>query len=498
MVKVRWFSLLKRSEHKESKSKALLDYADITSKSIVICQQLEHRHFGNFSTYLEYARYCQKGVSKSHQCFYELIFGEKAQKPYFDVDIEIAEVSDSKHLTINDAKELRRQIVASILKTFDYIKPTDIIVFTSHSSKKYSYHIVVDNWCLSDHIENKIFCEKVRDGVEPRLGLFIDSLVYKTIQQLRIFNCHKYGSDRTKIYAEDSKWVMPEKPVSELHKYVIILNASLINNTSYCKITESLKPPEAPRKKWDGKQTILEKEDPTKCLNLLATLAGLKSQKDRLFPYTVQEVKGSLIMLKRHRPSHCRICDRVHQNENPFLIVVGVNRKVYFNCRRVSNDKKLYIGELGKTDYVDSLLTEDQTESIVPKIILTDAPTFDEIMSSKYTSSISKSLSPYPLVQSGSGELIPRYVNSNEVSSNNPTILPIKPEQVMTVNRKMAFTAPEPIQIYKSLSNTCWDEKSMAKVSDIRNIRNDYYNSKKKPANKVTVMPMSLPSFSMY
>lgn len=382
MTTVRWYSHLNKSESQSTGKKVicLLDTVDINPKNIVVCQQLEHRFFAHFNTYLEYALYCKKKVAQSHRCFYEVIFGRNPQKPYFDIDIPIGVVSDDKHLTKTDAEELKRQVLVGILKEFDYLAEENILIFTSHSDEKYSYHIIVDNWCVTDHEENKIFCEKVMKHVEPRLSLFIDALVYKSIQQLRIFECHKFGSTRTKILDPKCKWKPSEKPISDAHKYALILGGSLVGNTSYCRITPSLKPPVPPRKKWDGKETILEEEDPSKCLDLMAKLAGLDSSRDMSFPYRVLSVKGSLILLKRLKPSHCRICDRVHENENPYLIVVGRRRKIYFNCRRVDPDQKLYIGELGETDYVDSLLTDEMVDTITPELDIGDAPSLEDLL----------------------------------------------------------------------------------------------------------------------
>ena len=51
-------------------------------------------------------------------------------------------------------------------------------------------------------------------------------------------------------------------------------------------------------------------------------------------------------MLKRIKPSRCKICCRVHEHENPYLLIIGDERKVYFQCRRAPEDRKLLLGKL--------------------------------------------------------------------------------------------------------------------------------------------------------
>jgi hypothetical protein len=462
MSTLRWYPLLKRSDGQGSKYSSLLDNVELTPKSFVVSHQLDHRSFVHFNTYLEYAIYCIKKVKESHRCFYEVIFGHNMQKPYFDVDVKIGETSNSLTLTIADAKELRRQVVSSIIKNFPFIKIEDIMIFSSHSSGKYSYHIVVDNWCVGDNEENRLFCQSVMKNVEQRLSIFIDSLVYKSIQQLRIYNCHKYQSDRVKILNKLSKWKLKETPESENHRYCIILGGSLICNTSYCKIVPSLKPKFEARKKWDGAETILDEGDPEKCLELLAIIGGVESSKSHKFPYNVQEVKGSLILLNRLQPSMCRICNRIHDTENPYLVVVGRERKVYFNCRRVDSKEKFYVGKLGQTDYIDSLLTEDQSLSIVPEMIIENVQTLKSVLSN-YSKPV-----PVPQIISRQTEPEPQIISPEPGPQKEPE--------------------PPPIEI----ASTRWGVDKLAILSKIK--------QKKKKAVVVhrEISSKEIPTFSMY
>jgi len=78
------------------------------------------------------------------------------------------------------------------------------------------------------------------------------------------------------------------------------------------------------------------------------------------FPFIVRDVKGSIISLKRLKPSFCKICERVHEHENPYLLVIDDN--VYFYCRR-NTDKNLPLGKINiNLGGVDEFL-EEKTDS---------------------------------------------------------------------------------------------------------------------------------------
>jgi hypothetical protein len=490
MTTLKWYTLLNKSE-KGSRSRSLMECVDLDARAFVVCQQLEHRYFCKFNTYLAYAMYARKAVAKTHQCFYEVIFGKKPQKPYFDIDIMIGVTSNGVTLTVPDAIELKNQVISSILSTFDYIIPSDILVFTSHSNAKYSYHIVVDNWCVEDHEENKIFCMKVRENVNTHLALFIDDLVYKSIQQLRIYQCHKYQSDRVKILDKECKWKPKTKIRSSDHEYALILGGSLVGNTSYCSITPSLKPPLEIRKKYEGPDTVLDDGDDIKCLDMLAELGEVGTHKNVMFPYSVKEVKGSLILLNRHRPSYCTLCSRVHENEHPYLMVVGKNRSVYFNCRRAAPTEKLHLGELGASIYVDAILDDKHIEQIVPEqvpdLLSNTCPTLQSIMKP----SGQTCMLPIPDID-GVCEVGSKLINFPN-SLNEPS------SKVSESCNLEVSTSRLPFEKITNDSDD-WFSKALVNVKSVSQVRNAYYTPFTKVDIKAVRPPKAtiIPSFSIY
>jgi hypothetical protein len=291
-----------------------------------------------------------------------------------------------------------------ILKT-----ETDILVYQSHRTGKTSYHLVINNYCHQNNIEAKQLYNKVvkyvkRDiksetknsdaEIKSIISLLpyqkiIDNSVYSRTQQFRTVESHKPGTSFTKKFIKslnlpdlqiDHKYV--EEPDDLDHETVIILDESLVTNTNSCTIL----PP------FSGKNTYAEYKqnnraivsaDVTKemarfAINMLATNSGITAE-DRRFPFKIQSISGGLVLLKRTKPSRCSLCSRVHDSENPYLIIGGdgnaMKRPVYYHCRRAPVSQKKYLGDIDNEDF-KSKLEEWAQSKIVGEVleIKTDDP----------------------------------------------------------------------------------------------------------------------------
>ena len=358
------------SERKRSgiKKKALLDVFEPAIKTLFVCVETKKRLFRRFPTYFDFAKYVKSDVKDVNNCFYELIFGELPQKPYFDCEcarrqsggvkledaLKIEGVPNLPQTELRprppkfelDEAEADAAIVllkSCIRKVCSDIRDEDVMIFSSHGSEKLSYHIVIDHWCCADVNDNRALHDKVMEIYPSKYRELVDHGVYTSIRQFRIYRSHKYQSERTKLLSHLSTW-RPQSPHEDKdHEFIQILGASLVSNASYCKLLPSFRPPPKPKPTYDGVETLLEATDIDKAIEL-ATTAHKTS---KAFPFKIGEIKGGLITLRRLAPSFCQICQRVHEHENPYLTVVGPDRKVYFYCRRADKSQKLLVGSLG-------------------------------------------------------------------------------------------------------------------------------------------------------
>ena len=126
---------------------------------------------------------------------------------------------------------------------------------------------------------------------------------------------------------------------------IIELGMSCLTYVVSCNFMASLVDPDEERRKMYGKSNYREIsfEHAEKALKMLAATAGVTPDHP-YFPYTIERVEGNIINLRRLRPSHCKVCDRVHESQHPYMIVV--NNRVYWYCRRHAQNKNLYIGNL--------------------------------------------------------------------------------------------------------------------------------------------------------
>jgi hypothetical protein len=103
-----------------------------------------------------------------------------------------------------------------------------------------------------------------------------------------------------------------------------------------------------------------------KALSKLAEYAGM-SVHDSLFPYKIKSVQGNLVLLRRERPSMCKVCESIHEKEHPYLRINKVG-DINFDCRRSTSHgdgtyRTLRVGNLGETFGTPGIeRIEDKTE----------------------------------------------------------------------------------------------------------------------------------------
>jgi len=398
---MRWYKYLKTNEDKIGK--ALMDHEKIDDNNLVICQKLEYLSFGRFTNYLDFAKHMIKNTPINERCYYETIFGNNRQRLYFDIEFFTSERDGEVYIPESDADKSIEHLVKIISEELNLItgnnalknNKSHILVFTSHANDKRSYHIIVEGYYVVDYKQNKAFHDRVNEKYPEKWRCIIDHSMYKSLQQFRIVNNTKWKDKRYKTLSEEltinyfgkNGWIPPAPPESDEHMFIMLLESSLITFTSTCSLLPNLviedKNFKFKPKDNNGEETFynpLTPEDIKEALGLCYKYAGLEFGDNR-FPYsylnTVESgVSSALILLKRHRPSKCQICNRTHEHENPYLIIAGENRDVYLDCRRNPDNKKLHVGALGISGSGVStpVKPESFTESKSPKAPIVNIP----------------------------------------------------------------------------------------------------------------------------
>lgn len=326
------------------------------SKSILnprnyVIRKEGERAFTLFRSHLEFTKF-QLKLPADKRFLFETTLGDHIQKPHFDIDINRQENPD---IDGNDVIDDLVDVILMILSLDDVeiILERDILVMTSHGEKKWSYHLVINNYFHINNNEARAFYDKVIELMSPDYAKFIDPAVYSKKQQFRIVYNQKPGSGRIKILCE--KWEYHgdiieykyiDTPRDEHHKMLLQLEASLLTVTNNCIPMPTYIKEEDNQRLSNYSSDVfipITKDTARSAVTLLAEQGGITPQ-DPKFPYRLSAISESFVILKRRRPSICRICNRVHEHENPYLLVVGEKKSVYFCCRR--NPKKWFLGNL--------------------------------------------------------------------------------------------------------------------------------------------------------
>ena len=385
------------------------------------------RYFAIFPSHLEFAKY-QARLDPDKKWFFETILGDRSQKPHFDIDIDVKKYPD---VIGEDVVNNLVDAIFEILSEADVeIRiDSDLLLFTSHGPTKQSYHLVIDHYMHLNNLEAKAFYHKVLEKMDPELSEFVDPAVYSSKQQFRIVYSQKPGSGRIKTLSE--KWTYHDEeivyqyvqePRDDLHKMLLQLEASLVSHTSNClPLPNFIQVDDNGRVLGKSSDSYfdenLSRDIAMKALKLLAETAGL-SINDTRFPYRFIGVSGGIISLLRIHPSRCRICNRIHENENPYLFIIGAEYTVFFNCRR--NRKNFLVGKLGPQDndeVDDASDDEDDSKTSSSAKSLTKDITPPDIRVSGNTTDVVASLASSK--SSGLKSVAPRDRTNKDISSEH-------------------------------------------------------------------------------
>ena len=355
------------------------------------------RLFTYFDNYLDFGQYYHKfAVGERH--FFEVINENRLQKPKFDIDCE------DENIDINDIiSDLLTVLISEFAKVGKSINmERDVLIYTSHGLKnvqegkrtkvikKQSAHVTIDNHCHLNSHQAKALYNFVIEAMNPAYAAFVDNKVYGKNQQFRMIGSQKSVGNlpeeyhRIKTFQKDFEYSSKfyhhqyiEEPISDLQEFFVIqLGESVITNCAYCNIlpnfieSEKLNPSRrvySSGKDSSGEVCEIDYIVAEEALSLIAKKAGVKVTDPR-FPYRYKGIKEGLILLERVRASNCRVCNRVHHAEHPYLIIVGPQQDVFFNCRRNEENKYWHVGTLKPEELEESERLKDAEETLPRKI----------------------------------------------------------------------------------------------------------------------------------
>lgn len=304
------------------------------------------RYYTYFDSYLDYSGWIT-GVSPERRSCYEVIWGENPQRPYLDIDIAKSEMPDVQPF-FDSLIDAIVGTCASLGVMLSFTR--DLVICQSHGPEKWSYHIILPNFRMVHHKMNEQFCLQVISRLPEEFKKWVDSCVYKSNQLFRLVGTEKTGSGRKKMLCRTWRWhnteytYEMEEPENEVHRMNLELESTLIQFTERCRdfpLFEGVIIDVARPVQQESEEISLKIAE--EMLDMVAEKAGI-SRSSYKFPYVIQGIKGSMVLLKRLKGSRCPICQRLHEHENPFLFIS--KGSVYFHCRRATSDQKYEVGPI--------------------------------------------------------------------------------------------------------------------------------------------------------
>lgn len=311
-------------------------------------------YFKTFSTHSDMWSYISN-TPQPKRNFHEVIFGRNPQRLRFDIDAKesLKGLIDNYDLDLLPEQyrikgqnynmiiqylrdiifdlfiELYNNAIQECYPGYKVDRDRVMMVTESHSSDKYSFHIIITKFIVKDNQEAAWFMKQVIKFLKESQPLLIDLFdqqIYTSSQFFRILNCCKYSDNsRTKKLSRDNMNTRKniDKGLIQQNNNGDDLLITTIHYTNAMPVWQVVK---------NGEEDyVISKETEQKCKQII-----YETFKD---DYVFKHIKGNLMEYQRRYPSYCKICKRQHEQENAYAYMSG--GVLYWNCRRNVNKDKI-------------------------------------------------------------------------------------------------------------------------------------------------------------
>lgn len=295
-----------------------------------------------------------RSTPKDRRVYYERIHPNKRQKPFFDIDGQrptTGKFNETKFL------EMYLNSIDTALANKGIYEGYRLIVCSSSTDTKISYHIVIDGVYVPNISTNGQFCHHVIntfDRLYPKEDCMIDNAVYTKNRMFRLLYCHKYNSkDRMKRLITYT-WR------NRIHNYKCktAQDNMLLTMVSYVS-KDTVKKIEYPHTQVTKSVQLLSTELDSYDIEELYSLYTAFAKDNSMDVMEIRESDNNCIKLKRSKPSNCIICNRRHSRENAYLLVR--RGQLLYKCYR-DNTTSTLIANLDSDTRDDDDIFEDEDD----------------------------------------------------------------------------------------------------------------------------------------
>lgn len=351
-----------------------------------------------FDTHMDFLHFFET-IPTEKRNFHEIIY-KKSVKPHFDIDLSwedfklvYPEGDKEKFQAVFDItlSFITRACIECLAEFGIKINPSeDMVLCTSHGENKRSGHLVITSYTHENHSEAEAFYNLILNRITSDYTKWIDAGVYKSFQSWRIVGNFKDQSARKKIFCEKWKYINIRDEWEtvtfspniryNVNRDILKFESSLLMafNSNYLpsfleKASDfNLKFKTIIERKKGNFEENFENIDPQELKVILDYLSKALECQREYIPFKVKNAYKNIIFMIRLRPSECKICNVVHQSENPYIFIRDGN--VYLDCRRsqqhVGKPKYLFLGKIESK--VENNIFDDEDTRYDPEFLPLD------------------------------------------------------------------------------------------------------------------------------
>jgi hypothetical protein len=231
--------------------------------------------------------------------FHEIISRWRQHRIYFDIDAKYDV----------DIDIIKKHICTIFHIRYGFkIQASDIIEYKSIRPDKFGYHLIINDFNVLG-TEVKTMNTLLKASLPEEMRDVVD-ILGKNNGSLRMPGMFKPGGDT--CYEVKKGWCIKYPFISSMPARIFLTSYDAVN------LEES-------HHVFDG--------------DVKPTIDKIEAMGD----HRVYEVKGSIVTFKRIRPSHCNICNRIHETDNTAYLVLRKDGTHRLKCRHAEAEKYEHI-----------------------------------------------------------------------------------------------------------------------------------------------------------
>lgn len=289
-----------------------------------------------FSKWSEFMNIYEK-IPIEERHFYEIINNEC--KFFLDLDSKIDNMKKEEwNIYVNNIKKCLKSVIYEITGNKINIIEFESLIFPTED--KYSSHLIINEFRFN--IEQcKRICNIIIDKLDTKTSKIIDNKIYNNWRSLRLQESTKIDSRRIKKLKIDNQYI----DTFNLDGLVTRIDDTISFNISLDNFYKSNKKTNI----FDNfkfynfnkhSDYIVNEEDVAfikKNYNKLELFVNKFHNCQDVF--VTHKIINNMIMYIKKAPYNCNVCNRTHENQNPYIYIN--HSEIYFNCRRSNRSIKV-------------------------------------------------------------------------------------------------------------------------------------------------------------